>query len=87
MIGGGLICVSIAFGNYVDFITFFILWLIAGFSQTLAEMPSQILIAEKIPKEEHGKFTELTLHGAIFGGHLLILLLVLQVLILEAKNF
>ena len=60
MIGGGLICVSIAFGNYVDFITFFILWLIAGFSQTLAEMPSQILIAEKIPKEEHGK---------VYGAH------------------
>jgi NRE family putative nickel resistance protein-like MFS transporter len=60
LIGGGLICVSIAFGNYVDFITFFILWLIAGFSQTLAEMPSQILIAEKIPKEEHGK---------VYGAH------------------
>lgn len=60
MIGGGLICVSIAFGNYVDFITFFILWLIAGFSQTLAEMPSQILIAEKIEKEEHGK---------VYGAH------------------
>ena len=60
IIGGGLICVSIAFGNYVNFITFFILWLIAGFSQTLAEMPSQILIAEKIPKEEHGK---------VYGAH------------------
>jgi len=60
MIGGGLICVSIAFGNYVDFIPLFILWLIAGFAQTLAEMPSQILIAEKIPKEEHGK---------VYGAH------------------
>jgi NRE family putative nickel resistance protein-like MFS transporter len=60
MIGGGLICISIAFGNYVDFVTFFVLWLIAGFSQTLAEMPSQILIAEQIPKEEHGK---------VYGAH------------------
>ena len=50
MIGGGLICVCVAFGNYVGFIPLLILWLIAGFAQTLAEMPSQILIAEKIPK-------------------------------------
>src|SRR5215204_2524138 len=60
LIGGGLVCVSIAFGNYVDFIPLLILWAIAGFAQTLAEMPSQILIAEKIPKEEHGK---------VYGAH------------------
>ena len=60
MVGGGLVCVSIAFGNYVAFIPLLILWLIAGFGQTLAEMPSQILIAEKIPKEEHGK---------VYGAH------------------
>jgi hypothetical protein len=42
MIGGGLVCVSIAFGNYVDYIPLLILWLIGGFGQTLAEMPSQI---------------------------------------------
>jgi NRE family putative nickel resistance protein-like MFS transporter len=60
MIGGGLVCVSIAFGNYVSYIPLLILWLIAGFGQTLAEMPSQILIAEKIPKEEHGK---------VYGAH------------------
>jgi len=60
MIGGGLVCVSIAFGNYVAFIPLLALWLIAGFAQTLAEMPSQILIAEKIPKEEHGK---------VYGAH------------------
>jgi NRE family putative nickel resistance protein-like MFS transporter len=60
MTGGGLICVSIAFGNYVAFIPLVILWLIAGFAQTLAEMPSQILIAEKIEKEEHGK---------VYGAH------------------
>ena len=60
MVGGGLVCVSIAFGNYVAFIPLLILWLIAGFGQTLAEMPSQILIAEKIAKEEHGK---------VYGAH------------------
>ncbi|MBA2248814.1 MAG: MFS transporter [Chitinophagaceae bacterium] len=60
MIGGGLVCVSISFGNYVAFMPLLILWLIAGFGQTLAEMPSQILIAEKIPKEEHGK---------VYGAH------------------
>src|SRR5215204_1682940 len=60
LIGGGLVCISIAFGNYVGFIALFILWAIAGFAQTLAEMPSQILIAEKIPKQEHGK---------VYGAH------------------
>jgi NRE family putative nickel resistance protein-like MFS transporter len=60
LIGGGLVCISIAFGNYVAYIPLLILWAIAGFSQTLAEMPSQILIAEKIPKEEHGK---------VYGAH------------------
>jgi NRE family putative nickel resistance protein-like MFS transporter len=60
MVGGGLVCVSIAFGNYVVFIPLLFLWLIAGFGQTLAEMPSQILIAENIPKEEHGK---------VYGAH------------------
>jgi len=60
MIGGVLMCISISFGNYVVFIPLLILWLLAGFGQTLAEMPSQILIAEKIPKEEHGK---------VYGAH------------------
>lgn len=55
MIGGGLVSLSIAFNNYVAFFPLLVLWLIAGFGQTLAEMPSQMLIAEKIPKEEHGK--------------------------------
>lgn len=40
MIGGGLVCVSIAFGNYVAFIPLLILWIIASFGQTLAESPS-----------------------------------------------
>ena len=60
LIGGILLCISIAFGNYVTFLPLLILWLIAGFAQTLAEMPSQILIAEKIPAEEHGK---------VYGAH------------------
>ena len=60
LVGAGLACISIAFGNYVDLIPLFILWLLAGFGQTLAEMPSQILIAEKIPGEEHGK---------VYGAH------------------
>lgn len=60
MAGGGLICISIAFGNFVSFIPLLTLWLIAGFGQTLAEMPSQILIAEKMKKEEHGK---------VYGAH------------------
>lgn len=58
--GGILVCLSIAFANYVIFVPLLILWLIAGFGQTLSEMPSQILIAEKFPKVEHGK---------IYGAH------------------
>lgn len=58
--GGILVCLSIAFANYVVFVPLLILWLMAGFGQTLAEMPSLILIAEKFPKEEHGK---------IYGAH------------------
>jgi NRE family putative nickel resistance protein-like MFS transporter len=60
MIGGVLVCLSISFGNYVQFIPLLILWLLTGFGQTLAEMPSQILIAEKIPIDEHGK---------VYGAH------------------
>ncbi len=60
LVGGGLLCVSISFGNFVTFFPLLFLWLIAGFGQTLAELPSQILIAEKIQKEEHGK---------VYGAH------------------
>ncbi|HJW17949.1 MAG TPA: MFS transporter, partial [Flavisolibacter sp.] len=60
MAGAVLVCLSIAFGNYVSIFPLLILWLLAGFGQTLAEMPSQILIAEKIEKEEHGK---------VYGAH------------------
>lgn len=59
-VGAVLVCLSIAFGNYVAFVPLLVLWLLAGFGQTLAEMPSQILIAEKIEKEEHGK---------VYGAH------------------
>ncbi|MGZ3979384.1 MAG: MFS transporter, partial [Flavisolibacter sp.] len=37
-----------------------VLWLLSGFGQTLAEMPSQILIAERIPSAEQGK---------VYGAH------------------
>lgn len=60
IIGGGLVCVAIAFGNHTAFLPLLFLWLIAGFAQTLAEMPSQFLIAEHIPAEEHGK---------VYGAH------------------
>lgn len=60
LVGGILMCLATAFGNFVAFSALLILWLIAGFSQTLAEIPAQILIAEQIPKEEHGK---------VYGAH------------------
>ncbi|MEP7278382.1 MAG: MFS transporter [Bacteroidota bacterium] len=60
LVGGALVCVAIAFGSYVAFIPLLALWLIAGFAQTLAETPTQILIAEQIPADEHGK---------VYGAH------------------
>lgn len=60
MIGGGLVCVAIAAGNFVTFVPLLVLWLLAGFAQTLAETPTQILIAERIPNAEHGK---------VYGAH------------------
>ena len=60
LLGGSLVCLSIAFGNYMQFVPLLTLWAVAGFAQTLAEMPSQILIAEKMTKQEHGK---------VYGAH------------------
>jgi MFS transporter, NRE family, putaive nickel resistance protein len=60
IVGSVALCFAIAFGSYADVILLLILWAIAGFAQTLAEMPSQILIAEKIDKREHGK---------VYGAH------------------
>ena len=60
LIGAVLVCLSIAFANYVLLFPLLILWLFAGFGQTLAEMPSQILIAEKISLDEQGK---------VYGAH------------------
>ncbi len=37
-----------------------LLWLVAGFGQNLAEMPSQMLIAERIPLEQQGR---------VYGAH------------------
>ncbi|MEO5945435.1 MAG: MFS transporter [Chitinophagaceae bacterium] len=51
---------SISIANYVGFYPLLILWLIAGLGQSFAEMPSQILIAENINREEHGK---------VYGAH------------------
>jgi MFS transporter, NRE family, putaive nickel resistance protein len=58
--GGLLMSIAIALGNFVHFNLLLLLWLLAGLSQTLAEIPAQILIAEQLPKEEHGK---------VYGAH------------------
>lgn len=60
LIGAVLVCLSIAFANWVNFLPLLVLWLLSGFGQTLAEMPSQILIAERIPSAEQGK---------VYGAH------------------
>ena len=67
LIGAVLVCLSIAFANYVLLFPLLILWLFAGFGQTLAEMPSQILIAEKISLDEQEHISP----GLIYGGPLL----------------
>ena len=60
LLGGVVVCVSVALGNYAAFPFLVVLWLLEGFSQTLAEMPTQILIAERTPAEDHGK---------VYGAH------------------
>lgn len=51
---------AITFANYVPFYALLILWSIAGLGQSLAEMPSETLIAETIPSESQGK---------VYGSH------------------
>lgn len=51
---------SICFANYVDYYWLIVLWLFAGLGQSLAEMPSETLIAENIPSSDQGK---------VYGSH------------------
>lgn len=58
--GAFVLGVSISFANYVPYAVLMVLWLFAGLGQSLAEMPSETLIAENIASENQGK---------VYGSH------------------
>jgi NRE family putative nickel resistance protein-like MFS transporter len=60
VVGGLLIGISISFANYAGFIALLALWVFAGLGQSLAEMPSETLIGERINETEQGK---------VYGSH------------------
>jgi len=61
LISGAIVLgVSISFTNYVPYAVLMGLWLMAGLGQSLAEMPSETLIAENIASENQGK---------VYGSH------------------
>lgn len=61
LISGAIVLgLSILFANHVPYITLIILWVLAGLGQSLAEMPSETLIAENISNENQGK---------VYGSH------------------
>ena len=51
---------AVCFANWVSFDLLMVLWLFAGLGQSLAEMPSETLIAENIESENQGK---------LYGSH------------------
>lgn len=58
--GALLLGISISIVNHVGYPVLLILWLFAGLGQSLAEMPSETLIAETITSENQGK---------VYGSH------------------
>lgn len=58
--GALLLGLSICFANYVSYPVLIIFWLLAGLGQSLAEMPSETLIAENIASQDQGK---------VYGSH------------------
>lgn len=58
--GAFLLGLSILFANSVTYPVLLTMWVVAGMGQSLAEMPSETLIAENIPSENQGK---------VFGTH------------------
>ena len=56
LISGAIVLgLSILFANHVPYATLIVLWVLAGLGQSLAEMPSETLIAENISNENQGK--------------------------------
>ena len=58
--GALLLGATICFANYVGYPVLLVLWLLAGLGQSLAEMPSETLIAENIEAADQGK---------VYGSH------------------
>ena len=58
--GALLLGLSIVFANYVSYPVLIMCWLLAGLGQSLAEMPSETLIAENIASPDQGK---------VYGSH------------------
>lgn len=61
LIAGALILsLSVIAANNVSLYVLLPLWVLAGLGQNLAEMPSQLLIAERIPEQQQGR---------VYGAH------------------
>jgi NRE family putative nickel resistance protein-like MFS transporter len=60
ILGGVIISASVFFADQSSFIILMLIWLFAGLGQNLAEMPSQMLIAERIPLNQQGR---------VYGAH------------------
>lgn len=58
--GALLLGLTVSFANYVPYGMLLVLWLLAGLGQSLAEMPSETLIAENIESGDQGK---------VYGSH------------------
>jgi len=55
-----LIIPAISFANYVPYAVLLLLWIFAGMGQGFTYLPSQIMVAENIPGQEHGR---------VYGAH------------------
>lgn len=54
IMGALILGVAISFANHLNFPMLFLVWIVAGLGQSLAEIPSETLIGETVPIEEHG---------------------------------
>ena len=59
-IGAILITVALLPANFASLIPLLMLWLVAGAGQSFVNLPTQTLIAERVPK---------ALHGRVYGAH------------------
>ncbi|MGV8813500.1 MAG: MFS transporter [Gelidibacter sp.] len=60
IMGALILGVAISFANHLNFPMLFLVWIVAGLGQSLAEIPSETLIGETVPIEEQGK---------VYGSH------------------